>query len=161
MSATLTHSLELAAVTGSVFETMLGLETPSAPSGSCPNRGLLTAAVHISGTWRGALLIQCRPRQACQFFGRFLGVAPPAELNDDVRDVLGELANMIAGNLKFMLGESAQISIPLVVSGGDNSLRIVGSCRKERIEFLTGAGPFRVTLIEARRHRPLRKKPLI
>ena len=159
MSTTVTHTLELAAVTGSVFETMLGLQTPSVPSGACPNKGLLTAAVHITGTWTGALLVQCRPRQACEFFGRFLRVAPPAELDDDVRDVMGELANMIAGNLKFMLAEGARISVPLVVSGGDDSLRIVGSGRKERIEFLTGAGPFRVTLIEAGPRLPLRKKP--
>ncbi len=53
--------------------------------------------------WNGAVLLECDRRQACRFAGRFLSMDPPETVDDVVRDVLGELANMIGGNLKCIL----------------------------------------------------------
>src|SRR5580704_15397225 len=90
---------DIEAVVASVFATMMELDTW--PSGlPCPGfDGLLTAAVYLTGEWQGAVRIHFAHRQACQFAGRFVGIPAPESVDDDVRDVLGELANMVAGNL--------------------------------------------------------------
>ena len=43
-------------------------------------------------------MFECTRDQACQLAGRFLAMDPPEAVDDDVRDMLGELANMIGGN---------------------------------------------------------------
>jgi chemotaxis protein CheX len=67
-----------------------------------PGADRLTSAVHLAGDWNGAVLLECDRRQACRFAGRFLSMDPSDTVDDVVRDVLGELANMIGGNLKCM-----------------------------------------------------------
>ena len=51
-------------------------------------------------------------------------VGPPeGDLTDaDLRDALGELTNMAAGNLKTLLPGSDDISLPTVVEGSDYGL---------------------------------------
>ena len=66
--------------------------------------------------WRHAH--DCLPRQACRFAGSFLGMPPPDVVTGEVRDVLGEVANMIAGNLKCTLQPGLRISLPLVGETG-------------------------------------------
>ncbi len=98
----------VAQIVESVFITMMDLEV--SPSGTpwSPSHDQLTSAVHLSGDWNGALLFECDRRQACQFAGRFLSMEPPEAVNDDVRDVLGELANMIGGNMKCARGSGSE-----------------------------------------------------
>jgi len=57
----------------------------------------------MAGDWNGAILLECDRRQACQFAGRFLSLDPSDTVDDVVRDVLGELVNMIGGNMKCVL----------------------------------------------------------
>jgi len=60
----------------------------------------VTACVFLEGDWNGAVTLECTRDQACEFAGRFLQMDPPDTMDDDVRDALGELANMIGGNIK-------------------------------------------------------------
>ena len=80
-----------------------------------------------------------------------MSIEPPTSVNDDVRDTLGELANMIAGNLKALLPFGVAISMPSVVEGSDYSLRICGGNQASRLTFSSELGEFRVTLVELRR----------
>jgi CheY-specific phosphatase CheX len=88
---------ELAQIVQSVFETMLSLEVGECETPWFPADDRLTSAVHIAGDWSGALLLECNHGQACHFAGRYLSIETPASVNYDVRDVLGELANMTGG----------------------------------------------------------------
>jgi chemotaxis protein CheX len=140
---------DLARIVQSVFLTMLDLEvtTSEAPWTRAPDT--ITSAVHFVGEWRGAALVECDARQACQFAVRFMGVEMPAAINDDVRDVMGELANMVAGNLKSLLPRGVDLSMPSVVEGSDYTLHICGGVNAvEHMTFSSGAGDFRITLIE-------------
>jgi len=55
-----------------------------------------------------------------------------------VRDALGELANMLAGNLKSVLPSGVVLSMPSVIEGSDYSLRI---CGKRLIERCRSGAP--------------------
>jgi chemotaxis protein CheX len=138
---------ELIQIVGSVFETMLRLETAESATPWLPSEDRLTAAVHLTGHWNGAVFIECDRSQACRFAGRFLSEDPPSAVDDVVRDVLGELANMIGGNMKCVLTAGIQLSTPSVVDGGDYRSRISGAEILERIAFQCIEGPFWVTLL--------------
>ena len=147
---------ELAQAVGLVFETMLGLEAivgdPDAGGAAAelPTRAdLMTAAVYLGGKYRGAVLIHCLPLQACAFAGRFLSANPPESVDDEVLDVLGELANMVAGNLPYASLPGSVLSVPSVFEGPAAKLRICGSRAAGRTSFLTPSGPFWVTMVAA------------
>jgi chemotaxis protein CheX len=140
---------ELAQIVESVFETMLSLEAFEGGPPWFPGGDRLTAAVHLAGDWNGAVLIECDRRQACQFAARFLGLALPECVDDVVRDVLGELINMIGGNIKSVLTRGIQLSMPMVVDGSDYCLRICGANVRERLAFRCTEGPFWVTVMRS------------
>jgi chemotaxis protein CheX len=68
-------------------------------------------------------------------------------VDDDVRDVLGELANMIGGNMKSCMPTGVRLSMPTVMEGRDYDLRICGSQILERVAFHCGEGHFWVTVL--------------
>lgn len=132
--------------TAAVFETMLGVSVTVLESPGAAPVTPLTAAVYYAGSWQGALLLECSERQASDWSKRLMDIPEPAAA--DARDGLGELTNMLAGNLKPLLPPGVGISIPSVVEGSDYSLRVCGGKLKERIDFAAATGPFSVTLVK-------------
>jgi chemotaxis protein CheX len=137
----------LAQIVESVFVNMMDLEVSMSEALWVPSNDQLTSAVHLSGDWNGALLLECSRRQACKFAGRFLSSDPPETVNDDVRDVLGELANMLGGNMKSAVVPGLSLSMPSVTDGSDYGLRVIGSEIHDRLAFDCAEGPFWVTLL--------------
>jgi chemotaxis protein CheX len=132
-----------------IFETMLGVEVEAAGQQWQPARDRLTGAVYLAGAWRGAVLLECDRAQACDFTNRLMAVPLPDDVDDDVRDTMGELANMIGGNLKSVLPRGVVLSMPSVVEGGDYSLRVCGgNAIVERVACRSPAGVFWITLVE-------------
>jgi CheY-specific phosphatase CheX len=76
----------------------------------------------------------------------FLKRTPPSAVDDDVLDVMGELANMVAGNLKCSLLPGTHLSIPTVTQGPDSAMRLCGTRPIQRSSFETQLGPVWVTL---------------
>jgi len=143
-----TYREGISQVAMSVFDTILQLQVreqtpdPNHPVGNC-----FTAAVYYAGEWKGALMLECSREQAMDWAARFMSLDPPVTL-DDARDGLGELANMMAGNLKPLLPPGVGLSLPCVVQGTDYSMRMCGGNLNESLCFADGLGRFRVTLVE-------------
>ena len=135
-------------IVGDIFRTMLGIDLTPTEAEWPPEAGLITVAVYYAGVWQGALLMECTRQQAFQFTARLMAIEPPSSVNADVRDAMGELANMIAGNLKPVLPHGVCLSMPSVVEGSDYSLWICGGNLASRQAFATKAGVFWVTLVE-------------
>ena len=131
----------------SVFITMMNLEVSLSDAPWHHSGERLTSFVHLTGDWNGAVLLECNRQQACIFAGRILSMDPPETVDDDVRDVLGELANMISGNMKCGMATGVRLSMPTVMEGSDYELRICGSEVLERLAFDCMAGPFWVTVL--------------
>jgi hypothetical protein len=111
--------------------------------------------MYLARAWRGAVLLECDRRQACQFTHRLMAVPLPEEVDDDVRDCMGELANMLGGNLKSVLPLGVVLSMPSVVEGSDHSLRVcAGHAVVERVAYRSPAGVFWITLVELSPARP-------
>jgi chemotaxis protein CheX len=141
---------ELSQIVASVFETMLSLVVNECetPWFSSPDR--LTSAVQLIGEWNGTVLLECNRCQSCNFAARFLSIDEPDAVNDVVRDVLGELANMIGGNLKCILVPGIRLSMPSVVDGSADSLRVCGTEVRERLAFECDEGTFWITVLAMR-----------
>jgi chemotaxis protein CheX len=137
----------LVQIVQSVFTTMMELEVSpgDAPWKRAGDR--ITSLVSLMGDWNGAVMIECNPRQACQFAGRILAMDPPETVDDDVRDVLGELANMIGGNMKSGMSTGVRLSMPSVMSGADYDVKICGAEVEERLAFQCEDGNFWVTVL--------------
>jgi chemotaxis protein CheX len=148
--STETLTSALAQIVESVFATMMSLEVAECGTPWFPSGDRLTSALHLAGEWNGAVLLECDRLQACRFAGRFLSMDPPGTVDDDVRDVLGELANMIGGNLKCVLTPGIQLSMPSVVDGSDYSLRVCGAKVCQRLAYQCAEGHFWITVLTGR-----------
>jgi chemotaxis protein CheX len=120
---------EICLATESVLSTMMGLAStagtanPESP-GPGPIGGV-SAMVGIVGPWAGAGVVSCNERMACKLAGAML-LSEYDTVNEDVLDALGEVANMIIGNVKTNLEPdlgTLALGVPTVTFGKDFATR--------------------------------------
>ncbi|MFZ0337698.1 MAG: chemotaxis protein CheX [Terracidiphilus sp.] len=148
------HLGELAQIVEYVFRTMANLEVSESAQSWLPSEDQLTATIYLAGDWNGVLALECGHKQACAFAARFLSMEIPGIVNDVVRDVLGEMANMIGGNLKCVLAGGLKLSMPSVVDGSDHNLRVCRAGTRERLVFVCAEGVFSVAVLREERLTP-------
>jgi chemotaxis protein CheX len=130
-----------------VFLTMLGLAAAPLPEAPPAGTEPMTAAIYFAGAWKGAVLFECDAQQAREITRRLM----PDVIDDEdevQQDALGEITNMLGGNLKSLMPPGTSLSLPSVVEGSNYSLRICGDNRFERLAFATDIGPIMVTMVE-------------
>jgi chemotaxis protein CheX len=137
----------LTQIVQSVFITMMDIEVQPCDAPWSATGDRMTALVYLTGDWNGAIIFECNPQMACHFAGRILCMDPPESVDDDVSDVLGELANMIGGNMKSGMSLGIRLSMPSVMNGRDYDLRVIGAEVQERLAFKCESGNFWVTVL--------------
>jgi chemotaxis protein CheX len=104
--------------------------------------GDIRAWVEITGSWEGHVLVICSRVQARNLAAAFLGMSVEEVPAEDVSDVLGELANIVGGNVKSMLPSGCTLSTPSYVDHGEGSVpgpgaelvaELVGRWREESL----------------------------
>lgn len=114
--------------TKDVFATMLGLEVSEAPGvgeRTPEEREGLVALIGFSGAYTGNCMVNCSRSLACKLASSML-LEEYQAVNGEVMDALGEISNMIFGNVKSDLEEHLgplQLSLPSVVAGQNLSVR--------------------------------------
>ena len=73
--------------------------------------------VAVRGQWRGWVLLACPARLARTAAAAMFDRPAEALTDDEVADALGELTNMIGGNLKSVLPGPSRLSMPAVTVG--------------------------------------------
>ncbi len=79
----------------------------------------ITGMVGLAGVHKGVLAVHFPKQVALDVTGSFLGMEVN-EINADVQDAIGEIANMLGGNLKTILsdrGKDIQLSLPSTIYG--------------------------------------------
>jgi len=109
----------------------------------------LSACVHITGAWNGALALTCGDGMAAESAAIMFDLERAGVSISDMQDALGELANMIGGNVKALLPEHCHLSLPMVVEGIDYSFRVPGSRLVSRIPMRSGEHRVTVSLLES------------
>ncbi len=150
MASTALQSAYQAAIDEAIanlFLTMLATEVAQIDE-EPSHHEFVTALLGFGGTWKGAFAFECGRAQALAFARRFMQDDNLVEFNEDVRDTVGELANVIAGNLKSFLPAGVTMSPPTIIEGSDYKIRV---CREKLVgstAFSTDVGSFFVSLIE-------------
>jgi chemotaxis protein CheX len=138
--------VELTQIVEAVFAAMLELEVTAGDVPEVPGTDRLTAAIQLAGGWNGAILLECGGLQARRFTGRFLSSEPRAAADDVVCDMLGELVNMIGGNLKAVLTPGIHLGMPTVMEA-DRGVPLERMEVRERLSFQSSDGPFWVSVL--------------
>ncbi|UQU65398.1 chemotaxis protein CheX [Couchioplanes caeruleus] len=79
------------------------------------------STVSITGTWHGHLVYACSLVAAKKAAAAFLAMDAEEVSQEDISDVLGELANIVGGNVKAMLPAGCFLSLPTVVLAPDTA----------------------------------------
>lgn len=137
--------------TKEVFNTMVMLDiedsfplTESVTKFSCS----ITGMVGLGGSYSGVLSIHCPQPLALKITANMLGMEVE-EAEEDVNDALGEIANMLGGQVKMVLskgGMDMNISIPTVISGEEYTINSMTESDCVIIPFNTGDDRFLVSL---------------
>jgi hypothetical protein len=93
---------------------MLGLEAEERLDASGPVE--VAARVNIGGAWEGTVSLSLSLDVARHFAATMLGRAAPSLSEAEVRDVIAELAHVVAGNVKGALPGPSSVFIPRVVA---------------------------------------------
>ncbi len=98
----------------------------------------LVGCVGLAGNVMGNICIHVSKEFARIMAAAMLGMEIDEIEEDEINDVIGEVCNMISGDLKSRLcdaGFSCVLSIPSVTSGSDFKIESKGWVRHERIAF--------------------------
>jgi chemotaxis protein CheX len=130
-----------------VFKTMLYSDVRESSSEDYNRRSTgVTAAIFFNGEWRGATYIECSEQQALCFTQQLMGIPSPTEIDSDVGDAMGELVNMVGGNLKSALPRGVSLSLPCVLKGKDHNFHVCKVNESFRIAFAGEYGTFWITI---------------
>ena len=108
----------------------------------------ITGMVGLAGTHKGMLAVHFPNSLALAITSSFLGM-DVEEVNEDVQDAVGEIANMIGGNVKTILtdkGYDIQLSLPSTISGEEYTLLADDDLQQVVIPFSAPVGTFYVEL---------------
>lgn len=112
-----------------VFQLMLGVNCRRETTPAAPNALELesvTAVVGFGGLLSGACVFTCGCLAAMQIAAHMTGMEFQ-EIDDTVKDGIGEICNMLAGAWKGKVPELAAncgLSVPAVITGRDYRLRV-------------------------------------
>jgi chemotaxis protein CheX len=85
--------------------------------------GMVTGRIFVTGAWIGSIEVEASRVLATEAAARMLGIDPDAVSFADVKDALGELTNIIGGNIKSMLPGPSHLSLPAVWEGSAPRIR--------------------------------------
>ena len=137
--------------TEEVFETMMFkslIRLPASEEGE-RNGPHVVATVAFAGHRRGLVAIHSSIDAAKSIAGAMLGIAIE-DLNGEIPDAMGEVANMVAGTFRNKLAAiepASAIAVPTVTIGSDFSTKYHSAVRRASCRFEMGGQAIAVELI--------------
>lgn len=104
----------LAGIVGFVWETLTQHELEHRDDVTALDA--TSATISIGGPWTATLEVTMSDTLAARFAGALLDCDPTTLTQEDIDDAIGELANVVGGNVKGILDEGsiATLSLPVV-----------------------------------------------
>jgi len=129
----------LVSATEEVFDTMLAttLVRQTGADGALAAPANVVATVAFAGHRRGLVVLYSSMTAARAITGSMLGI-PIEDVNGEVPDAMGEVANMVAGTFRTRLAASepaSDISVPTVTIGNDFSTLYSSAVHRTRCPF--------------------------
>ncbi len=142
---------EIVKATQEVFDTMIMMTVEAKKAAAVSDsvfESNISTMLGLGGEIRGLLAIHFPEKVAVEITSSFLGMTV-AELDDDVQDAIGELANMVAGNLKNFFSANkiqTELAIPTIVVGKSYRTSGLAGADKVRVFFDSEPGDFVIEL---------------
>ncbi len=156
----MTHEMKVAVVreaAHSVFETMLGVALkdcePAREENAPVHSEGVVALVGLAGDWAGTGAFRCSADMAKKISGLML-MQEFSAVDQDVLDAVGEITNMILGNVKTTFEETLGpmgLSIPTVIYGRNFTTRSVGRSEWSVVPFELDGGSIEIQVSLAKR----------
>lgn len=145
------HSQHIIESTREIFSSMIMLEVvPGEPYENKKSVQVdsISGIIGLAGSIKALLAIHLPADTALAVTTAFLGM-DVEEINEDVRDAIGELANMLGGSVKTALdpkGSDIQLSMPTSVSGEEYSIDTIADAEEIMVPFELEGKTFSVEL---------------
>lgn len=107
---------DVAAIAQHVLQTMARLESEPAAEVSWKDADLLLGKIQIQGAWAGEIQIRTTEALAKQLAEQMLQVPSDDLQDEDIKDVLAEVTNLIGGNIKSQLDSPSPLTLPCVAT---------------------------------------------
>jgi chemotaxis protein CheX len=132
-----------------VFRTMFSIEavpgTPRLKAEPFPTADV-SGIIGFSGEAMGSIALSFPSATALKVVSALIGI-PLSEINTEVSDAIGELANIVAGNVKKEIPQVAlSISLPQVVIGPNHKLSAQSTLPTIVVPFSTPMGDFAIEI---------------
>ncbi len=138
---------DLASIVDGAVSMMLGLDLGELVESSTLTSSI-GAAVQFTGDWEGAVVFACDDAFGCEAAAAMFGSGADTVTSEEIADALGELANMIAGNVKPLLPAPATLSLPTVVQGAEVQVGIPGAREWVGVTYRKGSSVLSVRIYE-------------
>ena len=152
---------ELKQITAETWKILLGEELQHLSGPLLPSQmdNPLAACAQIVGDWQLGVIIYCPMALARHAAATMLGIDQEQVSTADVHDVLRELINIVAGNVKGLLSGANLLSLPKIVKGSDFQPRFVRQVELGEACFTSQSMPLLVRLLGEDRPAPAKTTP--
>jgi chemotaxis protein CheX len=123
---------------------------PLIPTGEVGQPSEVHSSVSISGSWSGHIVYASSTAAAKKAAAAFLAMEVDEVSDEDLSDVLGELANIVGGNVKAMLPDGALLSLPQVVMAPESATKYPNAERITGLYGLWEGEPVSVSMWQSR-----------
>lgn len=140
---------DVIAITREVWASFVDMELTVAPAEAAVlSAPALSAVVRICGAWDGAVRLECPVTHAAQAAAAMFAIELGAVSDETARDAVGELANVVCGNVKSLLPAPSELSMPVVSSSDGSGDGLVGADLVRRVAFVASTGALHISVWE-------------
>ncbi|MCU7727139.1 chemotaxis protein CheX [Actinoplanes sp. KI2] len=139
---------DLAEMVEQVWESYLDPEgvSPLIPTYDENQPSEVHSSVSITGSWTGHVVYACSKQAARRAAAAFLAMEIDDVSPEDLEDTLGELANIVGGNVKAMLPHGALLSLPQVTLAPESTARFPNTERISGVYGLWDGEPISISV---------------
>ena len=124
--------------------------SPLTPTGDPGQPCEVHSSVSISGAWTGHVVFASSTAAARMAAAAFLAVDRGEVTQEDLSDVLGELANIVGGNVKAMLPPGCFLSLPQVVLAPESATKYPNAERVSGLYGIWAGEPVSISMWKSR-----------
>jgi chemotaxis protein CheX len=124
---------------------------PLIPTGDEGQPSEVHSSVSITGSWNGHVVYASSTAAARRAAAAFLAMEPDEVSQEDLSDVLGELANIVGGNVKAMLPPGSNLSLPQVVLAPESATIYPNAQRVSGLYGVWDGEPISISMWQSRK----------
>lgn len=140
---------QIRSIVHDVWSTQLGLSIDDlkVPANTTETT-TITAAIHITGDFRGGIRLESSRALVRRAASIMFDQPEDTMTREDELDVIGELANVIAGNIKALIQGNNSLSLPTIIDGSDYQISTVDVKTSDDYRFALDGEAMVLTVVE-------------